>query len=90
MNWIKSTFCGGGECVEVAWIRSTFCDTGTCVEVAWVRSKVCDTNSCVEVAQLPDEFHIRDSKDPNGPYLSFTTDEWTAFVKGVRAGDFPE
>ena len=32
---------------------------------------------------------VRDSKDPNGPALTFRADAWSAFVAGVKAGDFP-
>nr|WP_245650453.1 DUF397 domain-containing protein [Nocardia harenae] len=31
---------------------------------------------------------VRDSKNPAGPVLDFTPSEWTAFVAGVRAGEF--
>jgi hypothetical protein len=31
---------------------------------------------------------VRDSKNPNGPQLSFTRAEWAAFVAGVRGGEF--
>jgi Domain of unknown function (DUF397) len=40
---------------------------------------------CVEVAQnLPGIVAIRDSKDPDGPKLIVTPDEWRVFVKNVR------
>lgn len=55
---------------------------------AWQRSRRCDSNSCVEVAFLDDDVLVRDSKDPQGPVLRFTTEEWTAFAAGVQAGDF--
>lgn len=46
-------------------------------------------NECVEVAALPDGgMAVRDSKYPMGPTLSFTAAEWSAFVKGARAGEF--
>ena len=46
-------------------------------------------NGCVEVAtNLADVVAVRDSKDPAGPALLFTRAEWTAFVGGVRAGEF--
>ena len=46
-------------------------------------------NGCVEVAtNLADVVAVRDSKDPTGPALLFTRAEWTAFVGGVRAGEF--
>ncbi len=44
---------------------------------------------CVEVAKLADgDRAVRDSKDPPGPALVFTTAEWVAFTAGVRAGEF--
>jgi hypothetical protein len=46
--------------------------------------------NCVEVADnLPDVVAVRDSKDPNGPILTFTQPEWKAFIQGVRDGEFP-
>jgi Domain of unknown function (DUF397) len=45
--------------------------------------------NCVEVASLPDgEIGVRDSKDPGGPVLRFTADEWHAFLGGARKGEF--
>lgn len=44
--------------------------------------------NCVEVAGLPDQVLMRDSKDPTGPVLAFTRPEWSAFLVGVRAGEF--
>jgi hypothetical protein len=31
---------------------------------------------------------VRDSKNPNGPELWFTSLEWIAFLYGVMAGEF--
>jgi hypothetical protein len=31
---------------------------------------------------------MRDSKDPDGPVLTFTPDEWKAFTLGVQDGEF--
>ncbi|MCC5577269.1 DUF397 domain-containing protein [Microtetraspora sp. AC03309] len=31
---------------------------------------------------------VRDSKDRNGPVLTFTPSEWSAFIGGVRDGEF--
>ncbi len=46
---------------------------------------------CVEVALLPDGGRaIRDSKHPDGPRLHFTAAEWTAFLAGVRDGEFDQ
>jgi Domain of unknown function (DUF397) len=59
-------------------------------ELHWFKSSLSFSNSnCVEVASLPDgEIGVRDSKDVEGPVLRFTSDEWRAFVGGVRSGEF--
>ncbi len=45
--------------------------------------------NCVEVAGLTDDtIRVRDSKNPRGGILSFTTAEWDAFIGGVRNGEF--
>ena len=46
----------------------------------------CD--NCVEVAFVGDGIAVRDSKNPTGPALLFTTDEWDAFVGGAKNGEF--
>jgi hypothetical protein len=57
----------------------------------WRKSSYSGDNggNCVEIAQnLPGAVAVRDSKDPEGPKLVFTPDEWRAFAAGVRAGEF--
>jgi len=54
----------------------------------WRKSSFCGTSACVEVAESDGTFLIRDSKTENGPVLAFTAEEWTAFLAGVRAGEF--
>lgn len=56
----------------------------------WIKSSLSFSNSyCVEVASLPGgRVGVRDSKDPSGPVLQFTPDEWHAFLGGIRNGDF--
>ena len=41
--------------------------------------------SCVEVAAGPGVVGVRDSKDPHGPYLTVSAEQWSAFLKTVRA-----
>jgi hypothetical protein len=50
------------------------------------------SGTCVEMARLPhgDGFAIRNSRHPDGPTLLFTPAEMTAFVAGVRDGDFDD
>ncbi len=60
---------------DLTWRKSTFSgDSG---------------GGCVEVAFLPDGgVAVRDTKDRSLPAHRFTPQEWTAFLAGVRAGEF--
>jgi hypothetical protein len=44
----------------------------------------------VEVAAVADRIAVRDSKDPQGPRLLYTPDEWDAFLDGVKRGEFDD
>ncbi|MFJ2953227.1 DUF397 domain-containing protein [Streptomyces sp. NPDC087270] len=79
-EWRKSSYSdgNGGECVEAA--------------AVWRKSSHSDGNggSCVEFAPHADGVvPVRDSKDPDGPQLTFTAAAWTSFVDAVRAGELP-
>jgi hypothetical protein len=58
--------------------------------VVWRKSSRSDMSgpNCVEVATVDDTVAVRDSKDPAGPALTFTLDDWRAFLSGARAGEF--
>ncbi|MFA4846571.1 MAG: DUF397 domain-containing protein [Patescibacteria group bacterium] len=43
---------------------------------------------CVSVAITSDKVGVRDTKDPSKTTLTFTHDEWTAFIDGVKKGEF--
>ncbi|NNH72546.1 DUF397 domain-containing protein [Nocardia uniformis] len=43
---------------------------------------------CVEVAFVTGGVGVRDSKDPSGPALIFSSAEWDTFTAGMRAGEF--
>ena len=52
-------------------------------------SSFCSYGSCVEVGRTPEgAVLVRDTKDRAQQALTFTPDEWTAFVAGVKAGEF--
>lgn len=58
--------------------------------LSWRKSSYSGNNgACVEVA-VPgqDSIAVRDSKDPEGPRLSFPSQVWSAFVTGVGQGTF--
>lgn len=55
----------------------------------WHKASYSSSNggTCVEVARnLPGLVAVRDSKDPDGPVLSFTPDDWQVFAATVKAG----
>jgi Domain of unknown function (DUF397) len=63
----------------------------------WRKSSYSGGNggACVEVRVEPGSKEgsdyvvtMRDSKDPNGPVLTFTPDEWRAFTLGIQDGEF--
>jgi hypothetical protein len=55
----------------------------------WVKSGLSFANgNCVEIADLGGAIGVRNSRDPDGPVLRFSIQEWQAFVGGARNGDF--
>ncbi len=47
-----------------------------------------NSDNCVEVAFVDDAIAVRDSKNPTGPALVYTREEWIAFIGGVKDGEF--
>ena len=61
--------------------------------VAWRKSSFSGGNSggdgCVEVALLPSgEVAVRDTKDRALPPHHHSTEAWSEFLAGIRAGEF--
>ncbi|TDD40552.1 DUF397 domain-containing protein [Actinomadura sp. KC06] len=57
-------------------------------EAGWTKSSLSEgADDCVE-ASLLTAVVLRDSKDPEGPWLVFTVAEWVAFLAGARLGEF--
>jgi hypothetical protein len=58
-------------------------------QLHWYKSsRSAGNGACVEVANLPSATAVRDSKDPQGPILIFSTESWQLFIATVRTGAF--
>lgn len=55
---------------------------------SWWKSSASNSGGCVEVTGTAEHVWVRSSKDRGGPVLAFTRPEWTAFLAGVRGGEF--
>ena len=54
----------------------------------WRKASKSSSNggACVEVARnLPGIVAVRDSKNPHGPVLTVSADEWAAFITRLQA-----
>jgi Domain of unknown function (DUF397) len=59
------------------------------VGLSWSKAQFSNINgACVEIASAPGKIAIRDSKDPGGPVLVYTFNEFRAFLDGARNGEF--
>ncbi|MEU8517057.1 DUF397 domain-containing protein [Kitasatospora sp. NPDC048722] len=58
---------------------------------SWRKSSYSGGNggTCIEVADgFTGVMPVRDSKDPQGPALVFSSSAWQSFVTAVRTGEF--
>jgi len=54
----------------------------------WRKSSHSGQTNCLEVRAAAGGVEVRDSKDPAGATLSFSRDEWLAFLAGAKDGEF--
>ena len=58
-------------------------------DARWFKSRFCSSDGCVEVAHLSGgNVALRDSKDAAKAPHVFDRDEWSAFIAGVKDGEF--
>jgi Domain of unknown function (DUF397) len=60
----------------------------------WTKSSYSGSNGgqCVEFSRsylASGLAPVRDSKNPNGPALLFSTDGWSSFIAAVKQGELP-
>ena len=71
--------------------KSSFCwPLPGCVEVDtdFKKSSHSFPVGCVDVKRSEKIIAVRNSKNQDGPVLEFTKEEWSAFIKGVKDGEF--
>jgi hypothetical protein len=56
-------------------------------ELVWWKSGRCDSGACVEVAIGAGQVFVRDSADPDGPWLSSSRARWGEFVEWLKRQD---
>ncbi|AEW93745.1 MULTISPECIES: DUF397 domain-containing protein [Streptomycetaceae] len=80
LAWFKSSYSssGDGDCIEVAvsWRKSSYSSGGD--------------GDCIEVAACPSLVHVRDSKDKEGPQLTFSPSAWSDFVAFAAGAPYAE
>ena len=76
MNWRKSSWSNyNGNCVKVA--------------AAWQKAQASTgQGACLETAPADGAVWVRDSKDPGGPILRLTRQQFADFLDGCKAGEF--
>jgi len=56
--------------------------------VIWRKSSTSGGSNCVEVAFADESVLVRNSRNPLGSVLSFSRQEWMAFLEGASKGEF--
>jgi hypothetical protein len=58
-------------------------------DTEWVKAaRSGDQGECVEMRRRSGGIEVRDSKDPHGPVLRFTSSEFAAWLDGAKKAEF--
>jgi hypothetical protein len=64
--------------------------TPSSTQLVWRTAKISASENCVQVRSEGDTIVIRNSRFPDGPFLSYTQGEWAAFLDGAKKGEFDD
>ena len=59
-------------------------------DIPWRIAVKSSQGTCVQVARRHGMIVVGDSKHPGGPVLSYTPQEWDAFLDGAKKGEFDD
>jgi len=72
--------------VNANWVKSSYSfSNSNCVEARWAKSSYSTGGDCAEVRDNEGRVLLRDSKDPDGPVLSFAAARWAEFIAAVKS-----
>jgi hypothetical protein len=95
-RWVKSPLSPNDyDCLEARWQNASN-PSGSCLDARWQDAS--ESGNCAQArwqqpANPGDErwagghVEVRNSKDPDGPVVWYTSSEWRAFLRGVRETD---
>jgi Domain of unknown function (DUF397) len=56
----------------------------------WRIARMSQDTNCVQVRSYNEMIQVGNSRFPGGPVLSYTKDEWAAFLDGAKKGEFDD
>jgi ribosomal protein L36 len=59
-------------------------------DIPWRTAVKSGAGNCVQVARRDGVIMVANSKHPGGPVLSYTLQEWDAFLDGAKKGEFDD
>jgi hypothetical protein len=57
---------------------------------SWRSAKMSGGGNCVQVRSQNGLIIVGNSRVADGPFLSYTRDEWAAFLDGAKKGEFDD